>query len=62
MASCPKCGKRHIRKSKDGLKRCRHCGLLTNGLNLLRNGLRLSSVDVEDQAAIGIKEPEDQEI
>ena len=28
MASCPKCGKRRVRKNRFGFRKCRRCGVL----------------------------------
>lgn len=38
MASCPKCGKRRLRKDAEKRRFCRHCGLLRSPANMCRSG------------------------
>jgi len=42
MASCPKCGKRKIKKRKDGRRKCPRDGFLNSGMQLNRAGEKVT--------------------
>jgi hypothetical protein len=40
VGSCMKCGKRRVRKGRDGLRKCPRCGVLPGLLRLNRSGAK----------------------